>query len=68
MKDISIFYEDQRHGLFPHIDGEPNKVDVGVGGLDGSVETVLLSLLQSGLTEVPEYLGSWQRLDLTLQV
>ena len=51
-----------------HIDGEPDKVNVRVGRLDGSVEAKLLSLLQSGLTQVPEYLGSGQCLDLTLQV
>ena len=56
------------HADITHIDGESDKVNVGVGGLNGSVETILLSLLQSGLTQVPEYLGSGQRLDLTLQV
>ena len=56
------------HADITHIDGETNKVNVGVGGLNGSVERIFLSLLQSGLAEIPEYLGSGQRLDLTLQV
>ena len=56
------------HADITHIDCESDKVNVGVGGLNGSVETILVSLLQSGLTQVPEYLGPGQRLDLTLQV
>ena len=47
---------------------QPDKMNVWIGRLNGSVECVLFSLLQLLVTKIPDNVRSGQGLNLTLKV